>query len=325
MQVHRNSDILPYFKNAVITIGTFDGVHTGHQQIIEQLKREAEKYSGETVIITFDPHPRKIVHGPQKEVRLINTLEEKIELLAKSGIDHLVVIPFTTAFSQLSAQEYIKDFLIDKFHPHTIIIGYDHRFGKSRTGDYHLMEEMSSIFNYRLCEIPVHVLNAISVSSTRIRQAITDCEIANANELLGYSFFFSGSVTEGEKLGKKIGFPTANLRINDPEKLIPGDGVYAVHACLVDGENGIRTETGLPGKFGKLYSGMMNIGFRPTVDGSKHHIEVHIFDFSEMIYGRTLRVFSEFFLRKEVKFNGIDALREQLFRDQKEASRYLNV
>ncbi|MFI5154779.1 MAG: bifunctional riboflavin kinase/FAD synthetase [Chitinophagales bacterium] len=316
---------MPYFKNAVITIGTFDGVHTGHQQIIEQLKREAEKYSGETVIITFDPHPRKIVHGPQKEIRLINTLEEKIELLAKSGIDHLVVIPFTTAFSQLSAQEYIRDFLIDKFHPHTIIIGYDHRFGRGRTGDYHLMEEMSSVFTYRLCEIPVHVLNAISVSSTRIRQAIIDCEIGYANELLGYSFFFSGSVIEGEKLGEKIGFPTANLRINDPEKLIPGDGVYAVHACLAEDENGVNTGIPVPRKFGKIYSGMMNIGFRPTVDGSRHLIEVHLFDFAEIIYGLELRVFSEFFLRKEVKFNGIEALREQLFRDQEEAGRYLKV
>ena len=325
MQVHRNSAILPYFKNAIITIGTFDGVHTGHQQIIEQLKREAEKYSGETVIITFDPHPRKIVHGEKNEVRLINTLEEKIELLADNGIDHLVIIPFTAEFSQLSAQEYIRDFLIEKFHPHTIIIGYDHRFGKGRTGDYHLMEEMSSVFSYRLCEIPVHVLNAISVSSTRIRQAITDCDISKANELLGYSFFFSGKVAEGEKLGKKIGFPTANLRIGDPEKLIPGDGVYAVHACLIEGEIGSRPDQYAPEKIGKLYSGMMNIGFRPTVDGTKHLIEIHIFDFSEMIYGRTLRVFTEFFLRKEFKFNGIEALKEQLFRDRAEAGRYLKA
>ena len=194
MQLHRNSTNLPSFKKAVITIGTFDGVHTGHQQIIQQLKKEAQSIGGETLIITFDPHPRKIVNGNHEEIRLINTLDEKIELLARNGIDHLVIIPFTTSFSQMSAEEYIRDFLIEKFQPHTIIIGYDHRFGKGRKGDYHLMEEMSPIFHYKLCEIPVHILDAISVSSTRIRAAILGAEIEMANQLLGYSFFFEGKV-----------------------------------------------------------------------------------------------------------------------------------
>src|ERR1035438_7030672 len=172
MQVHRNLDQLPVFTNAVITIGTFDGVHTGHQQIIRQLKEEAEKIKGETVIITFDPHPRKVIGSFLKQIRLINTLEEKTELLAQKKIDHLVIVTFTEAFSQLTADQYIEEFLIKKFHPHTIITGYDHRFGKDRKGDYHLLEDLSEDLGYTLKEIPVQVLNSISISSTRIREAI---------------------------------------------------------------------------------------------------------------------------------------------------------
>jgi len=310
MQVHRNSEKLPYFKLAVITIGTFDGVHTGHQQIIHQLKEEAGKCHGETVIITFDPHPRKIVHGATKEIKLINTLDEKIELLEKSGIDHLVVIPFTEAFSQMSAEEYIDEFLIRRFNPHTIIIGYDHRFGKGRTGNYELMEKMSTVFSYVLCEIPVHLLNAISVSSTRIREAISTADIETANDLLGYSFFFSGVVVEGNKLGRTIGYPTANLNVANPEKLIPGNGVYAV-------------EIGLEGSI-ERFRGMMNIGVRPTVDGSRRVIEVNLFHFDQSIYGKHLRVSVRKHLREEIKFSGLDALKAQLAEDARHAQQVLS-
>ncbi|MBS1597771.1 MAG: bifunctional riboflavin kinase/FAD synthetase [Bacteroidetes bacterium] len=312
MQVHRNSDDLN-FNNAVITIGTFDGVHTGHQQVIEQLKTEAAKIKGETAIITFDPHPRKIVNSALG-IKLINTTDEKIELLAKKGVDHLIVVPFTDAFSKLTAEEYVSEFLIKKFHPHTIIIGYDHRFGAGRKGDYHLLEELCETFNYELREIPVHLLDTISVSSTRIREAISTGNMEVANELLGYPFFFEGIVVEGNKLGRKIGYPTANLNIGNDEKLIPGDGVYAVEIEIKDPELKIEGRT--------IFRGMMNIGFRPTVDGSKRMIEVNIFNFDKDIYGKIVRVHVKKFLRGEQKFSGLDALKEQLANDKRESLAY---
>jgi len=309
MQVYKNPDDLTFSKNAVITIGTFDGVHTGHKQVIEQLKNEAANINGETVIVTFDPHPRKVVNIAAG-IKLINTTEEKIELLSKKEIDHLVIVPFTDAFSKLTAEEYISEFLIKKFHPHTIIIGYDHRFGSGRKGDYHLLENLSETFHYVLREIPVHILNTISVSSTRIRDAITRGDMEVANELLGYSFFFEGVVVEGNKLGRKIGYPTANLSIDNEEKLIPGDGVYAVEVE--------SKETGL------TKQGMMNIGFRPTVDGTKRIIEVNIFDFDEDIYGKKLRIHVKKFLRGEQKFSGLEALKNQLAKDKSESMAYFH-
>ncbi|PWT71018.1 MAG: riboflavin biosynthesis protein RibF [Bacteroidetes bacterium] len=313
MQVHRNSAILPSFKNAVITIGTFDGVHVGHQQIIEQLKNEAIRIQGETVIITFDPHPRKVIQAASN-IKLINTLEEKIELLAEKGIDHVVVVPFTEQFSKLTAEQYVSEFLVEKFHPHTIIIGYDHRFGAGRQGDYHLLENLSETFNYKLLEIPVQVLHAISVSSTRIREAVAKSDIATANELLGYPFFFEGLVIQGDKLGRQLGYPTANLQIENQEKLLPGDGVYAV-----DVKFRTEAETQHDPALSERHQGMMNIGFRPTLNGTRRMYEVNIFDFDQSIYGKHLRVFLKKFLRAEQKFNGLDALKAQLALDKKAA------
>lgn len=310
MTVHKNLDQLPAFKNAVVTIGTFDGVHTGHLQIINQLKEEAKAVCGESVIITFNPHPRRIVHNQNAEIRLINTLPEKIELLEAQGIDHLVIVPFTKAFAEQPANEYIENFLVKYFHPHTIIIGYDHRFGHNRQGDYHLLEAVKKQFNFRVKEIPEHVLQNSAISSTRIRQAIINGQIKTANEFLGYNYFFEGSVIEGNKLGRTIGYPTANLRIEDAEKLVPGNGVYAVEVIgqwsLVNGE-------------AARLKGMMNIGVRPTVDGTKRSIEVNIFDFDGDIYGQTLRVYVKAYLRGEVKFAGLDGLKEQLAKDEVEA------
>jgi riboflavin kinase/FMN adenylyltransferase len=320
MTVHYQTEALPDFRNAVITIGTFDGVHTGHQQIIKQLTEEAKNVNGESVIITFHPHPRKILSA-FKEIKLINTIEEKIELLAAKEIDHLIVIPFTEAFSQLSAEEYITHFLVAKFHPHTIIIGYDHRFGKGRKGDYHLMEDFSERCNYRLLEIPAHVLNEVSVSSTRIREAIIDADISTANELLGYDFFFEGLVVEGNKLGRTIGYPTANLKIINEEKLVPGNGVYAVELSMVNGQWSV--EKGSPFTIHHSPKGMMNVGNRPTINGTTKIIEVNIFDFDEDIYGKTIRVYLKKYLRSEQKFSGLDALKEQLAKDKEQAILYL--
>lgn len=299
MQVHRSIENLPTFTNAVITIGTFDGVHSGHKIICRALVEEAQRVKGESVIITFDPHPRKIVK-PEQSLQLINTVEEKIELLENTGIQHLVVVPFTKDFAELSADAYIQDFLIDKFHPHTIIIGYDHHFGKGRVGNYALLEVKKSIFHYQLIEIPRHVLDEIAVSSTKIRNALLNSDVETANKLLGYDFFFEGRVIEGDKLGRKLGYPTANLALTDPEKVHLGHGVYAVYV-QVDGEH---------------KKGMLSIGTRPTITGSDERIEVNIFDFDKEIYGEVIRVMVKQFIRPQVKYPSLDVLVQQLHRDK---------
>ncbi|HSC38533.1 MAG TPA: riboflavin kinase, partial [Chitinophagaceae bacterium] len=214
----------------MVTIGTFDGVHPGHCRIIDQLKEEAQAIGGETVLITFHPHPRKILagHGP---VLLINTLEEKIELLEAQGVDHLVVVPFTPAFSSQPAEKYVEDFLVARFHPHTVIIGYDHRFGQHRSGDFTLLEQYAARGAFELIEIPGQVIDEVTISSTRIRQALLEGRLDEARKFLGYDYFFEGIVTEGNKLGRTIGYPTANLQVEE-EKLIPGNGVYAVSALV---------------------------------------------------------------------------------------------
>lgn len=305
MQVHRNPDQLPVFRNAVITIGTFDGVHIGHRRIIDKLKTEAVAAGGETVIITFHPHPRKVVSSPILGIRLLNTLDEKIELLQQLSINHLVVVPFTDAFANQPAEEYVKNFIVEKFRPHTIIIGYDHRFGKERKGDFRMLEVMSSQMGFRLVEIPQHVLDEVTISSTRIRQALLEGNIEQANRLLGYEYFFSGTVVHGDKLGRQLGYPTANLKMTDEEKLVPADGIYAVYAQ--------------PESWHKKLKGMMSIGFRPTVDGKKRVIEVNLFDFDEELYGRTLRVFVKKYLRQEEKYDNLDDLVKQMAKDKEDS------
>jgi len=307
MKIHRDINALPEFTNAVITIGTFDGVHLGHCQIIDNLKEEAAKANGESVIITFHPHPRKVVSSVITGVRLINTLPERIELLEKTGIDHLVIVPFTDFFASQTAEAYIRDFLVANFKPHTIIIGYDHRFGKERSGDYKLMEEKAPVYHYRLKEIPDHILNAIKVSSTNIRNAILQGNIEEANNFLGYLFFFEGEVFHGDKIGREIGYPTANLKSTDEEKIALGDGIYAVYADVE----------------GKRYKGMMSIGFRPTVNGKIRVTEVNLFDFAKEIYGETIRITVKKYLRAEVRFNNLEELTVQLHKDKEDSLKCL--
>ena len=307
MKVHYSTDNLPAFRNAVITIGTFDGVHRGHRQIIESLKATAAEAGGESVIITFHPHPRKIVSSVITGVRLINTLPEKISLLEETGIDHLVVVPFTDFFANQTAEEYIRDFLVANFHPHTIIIGYDHRFGRDRSGGYELLEQMAPVYNFTLKEIPAHVLDAVKVSSTHIRNAILHSRVEEANNQLGYHFFFEGEVVHGDKIGRSIGYPTANLKCTDEEKIALGDGIYAVYVTLE----------------GQEYKGMMSIGFRPTVNGKKRVTEVNIFGFNREIYGSIIKVTVKKYLRSEVKFNGLEELKQQLHKDKVDSLQYL--
>lgn len=303
MKVHQYTDHLPLFRNAVITIGTFDGVHQGHRQIISSLQQEAAAAGGETVIITFHPHPRWVLRN--HDIQLINTIDERIELLRQAGIDHLVIVPFTDAFSKLSAEEYVEHFLVEHFHPHTIIIGYDHRFGNNRKGDFRMLEAYAARGLFRLKEIPEHVINDNTVSSTTIRHSVLQGHIQEANRLLGYPFFFTGEVVEGNKLGRTIGYPTANIHIKEPEKLIPANGVYAVTAELMNEK-------------GRLYQGMMNIGLRPTVGGKNRTIEVNLFGFQRDIYHQPIRVYVYRYLRDEVKFNGLDALKDQLALDRQD-------
>lgn len=315
MKVHKDPRQLPAFRQAVVTIGTFDGVHNGHRQIIERMKAEAARIDGETVIVTFHPHPRKIVNSTILGVRLLNTLDERIMLLGHLGIDHLVIVPFTDAFANQEAENYVSDFLVKLFNPHTIIIGYDHRFGKDRRGDYRLLEELAPRYGFELREIPRHVLDEIAVSSTRIREALLQGELETANRLLGYSFLFTGQVVHGDKLGRQLGYPTANLRIHDEEKMIPANGIYAVRAALVEPQ-----QQQFPPQY---INGMMSIGFRPTVDGKKRVIEINLFDFSEEIYDRYLMVAVEQYLRAEVRFNSLDELIVQMGKDREESLRIL--
>ncbi len=326
MKVHSDIHHLPPFRKAVVTIGTFDGVHLGHRQIIDQLKKEALAIGGETVLVTFHPHPRKILPGHQP-VPLLNTLAEKTELLEAQGIDHLVVVPFTPAFSAQTAEAYVEAFLMARFQPHTVIIGYDHRFGQNRSGDFKLLEKYAAQHAFKLIEIPGQLIDTVTISSTRIRHALLEGNAAEARRLLGYDYFFEGTVVEGNKLGRVLGYPTANLQVEE-EKLVPGNGIYAVTAEV----RSRKSEVGafaLPSGFSpqpsdfKLLNGMMSIGVRPTVGGTPRTIEVNLFDFNKDIYGCTLRVYLKKYLRPEEKFESLEALKEQLAKDKIDSLAFL--
>ena len=303
MTVHHDLNQLPAFKNAVITTGAFDGVHIGHQEIISRMKQIALEMKGETVIVTFHPHPRKVISSIPGEIKQLTSLEERIELLTQSGIDHLVVVNFDYAFSNLTADAYVKTFLFDHFHPHTILVGYDHRFGNGRNGNFELLQKFGAELGFKVEQIHEKIISDEIVSSTHIRNYILEHQIEKANALLGYPYLFDGFVVRGNQIGRTIGFPTANLHINNEEKIIPSNGVYAVKVkgkCLGD----------------TIYNGMMNIGIRPTVDGQKKVIEVHILDFDQDIYEQNLTVMVYEYIRGEVKFDGLEALKAQLAKDK---------
>lgn len=303
MKVYRDINSLPDFTNAVITTGSFDGVHTGHVQIIEQLIKEAEKINGTPVLITFYPHPKQVVQMKEKALYILNTPEEKYELLQLKGIENIVVVPFDKEFSELLAHDYISNFLVANFHPSIIVVGYDHRFGNNREGNFDLLKSKEAEYNFEVKEIPEHVLTDITISSTKIRAAMLEGDIEKAASYLGYHYYFSGTVIQGNKLGRTIGYPTANLQIQDEYKLVPANGVYAVDVQLSS----------------RNLKGMMNIGIRPTVDGTKRVIEVNIFNFDEDIYGQTLKITLKKNLRSEVKFAGLEELKGQLAKDKEDA------
>ncbi len=314
MKVYRNLDLLPSFVNPVVTIGTFDGVHLGHQQILSHLKNEALAIHGETVVITFHPHPRNIV-GDTTGVQLLTTLEEKIELLEAAKINYLVVVPFDDFFANQSAEAYVVNFLYQKFKPHTFIIGYDHRFGNKRSGDYQLLEKLGKQLGFIVKEIPQQLLNNATISSTQIRKSLLQADLKTATALLGYSYFFSGIVIRGDQIGRTIGYPTANLQLLTNEKLVPGDGVYAVLIKIKQNTNSQEN----------VLKGMMYIGSRPVVNGKRRVIEVNIFDFNQDIYDSEVQITLHQWIRGDIHFNGLDALKNQLAIDQIHSLEALSV
>lgn len=301
MHIHRDLTHLPAFRRAVITIGTFDGVHTGHRHIIQQLQQAATACDGETVIITFDPHPREVLQPGSNTVHLLTTLDEKIALLAAEGVDHLVIVPFTREFSGLSAQAYLEDFLIERFNPHTIIIGYDHRFGHNREGGLELLEAEQTRYGFSLIEIPQQIVHDLTVSSTKIRKSLQEGNVHLANELLGYQYFLEGTVIHGDKMGRKLGYPTANIQLPDYRKLIPAQGIYAIKVHIQGYDQPIN--------------GVMSIGTRPTFNGNDLRLEAHIFDFSGDLYDQVIRVEMISYIRANQKFDNVEALIAQMDKD----------
>ncbi|PUZ24484.1 hypothetical protein/riboflavin kinase / FMN adenylyltransferase [Chitinophaga costaii] len=309
MQVHRDLGQLPDFYRAVITIGTFDGVHTGHRYILQQLDKSAKTSGGEKVIITFDPHPREVLRPQDKPIHILTTLPEKIALLEQCGIDHLVVVPFTMAFAGMSASDYIADFLIARFHPHTIIIGYDHRFGHNREGGLPLLEQEQTRYGYELIEIPEQVVHDLTVSSTKIRANLEAGQVALANELLGYPYCISGTVMHGDKMGRQLGYPTANVQLPDARKLIPAEGIYAIRVQLQQETN--------------WRPGVMSIGTRPTFNGADVRLEAHLFDFQGDLYDQVIHIQFIEYLRPNRKFDDVKALIEQMDKDSARAKTIL--
>jgi len=306
LKIYNNLSDFKRLNNAVATIGTFDGVHFGHQKIIKRLCELARSTGGESVILTFFPHPRMIIDPENKDLKMINTIEEKAEILASLGVDHLIITPFTRDFSNLSPSEYIKNILVDTIGIKQLIVGYDHRFGKDRSGSMKDLVTFSTLYGYQIEEIGEQDVNDVAVSSTRIRESLLNGQVALAAEYLGYQFSLCGPVIKGDKIGRTIGFPTANIFIEQPYKLIPSDGIYAV---TVEMEN-------------ESYKGMAYIGQRPTINGMTRNIEVNIFDFNREIYGQYIKMNFCEFLRHDVKFTGLEALKLQLQQDKEDTLAY---
>ena len=301
MEVIRDLKLFPKLTNAVVTSGTFDGVHVGHQKILKRLVENARQIGGKSVVITFWPHPRHVLSDERdKLVFLLTSIEERIELLRKFEVDYLLIIPFTPAFANLTSSQFISEILVNTIGTKKLVIGYDHRFGKNREGSFEYLNENAPHFGFEVEEIPREDVDHVGVSSTKIRKALEAGDIDTANKYLGYFYRLTGTVSEGEKLGRTIGFPTANLEILEPLKLIPARGVYAVYGKVK----------------GRKLKGMLNIGVRPTVGGNLNQtIETNFFDFDQDIYHQELQLELVARLRDEQKFDGLEAMKAQLAED----------
>ena len=308
MRVYNNIDEFTAVNNAVVTIGTFDGVHLGHRKIISGIKELAESTGGETVILTFFPHPRMILHPEDESLKLITTIAEKAELMERIGVDHLIITPFSRDFSNQSAESYIRDVLVNKIGTKKIVIGYDHRFGKDRQGGFEDLQRLSPVYGFDVVEIPEQDINEVAISSTRIRNALLSGDIHLANAFLGYPFFITGKVVRGDQIGRQLGYPTANIVVEEKYKLIPCDGIFAVTVIIAD----------------QKYKGMAYIGSRPTVNGLTRNIEVNIFDFNEEIYNQTIRMEFHHYIRGDVKFSSLDELKIQLAQDKVDVLKVMN-
>ena len=305
MKLHQTLNLYPKSPSA-ITIGTFDGVHLGHRKIIKRLQTVAKEKGLESVILTFFPHPRMILQ-PAVEMKLLNTIDERKEILLNLGIDHLVIKEFTVEFSKLLADQYVKDILIDGLNAKYIIIGYDHRFGRNRRADIHDLIAFGKQFDFKVEEISVKDVEDVAVSSTKIRLALNGGDIKTANTFLGYNYFLTGTVIKGKQIGQQIGFPTANIYIKENYKLIPKNGVYIVKSVI---EN-------------TVFFGMMNIGTNPTVDGTTQSIEVHFFDLNQTLYEKQIKIEILERLRDEYKFDSLEALQIQLKADKEDSLNFI--
>jgi len=300
MRIYHNIDEFTRLKNAVVTIGTFDGVHVGHRKIISGIKDLADETGGETVLLTFFPHPRMILHPEDESLKMINTINEKAEMLEQIGIDHLIITPFSRDFSNQSPEDYIRDVLVNKIGTKKIVIGYDHRFGKDRQGGFADLQRLGPVYGFDIVEIPEQDISEVAISSTRVREALLNGAIELANAFLGYPFFITGTVVRGDQIGRQIGYPTANIVIDEKYKLIPLDGIFAV-----------KVKTG-----DTIYNGMAYIGTRPTINGVTRNIEVNIFDFDKEIYNEQIRMEFYHFIRGDMKFASLDELKEQIRKDK---------
>ncbi len=291
---------IPQNNGFVITQGTFDGVHLGHQHVLKQVVNLAKSYSKPSLLITFHPHPRLVIDPKNTSIKLLSSIEEKAKKILEMGIDYVLVLSFTHEISQFSPREFVNEILVKKLNVECMVVGYDHRFGKNRSGGFEELTNLATEFNFDVKEIDASEIEEIAVSSTRIRKALNSGNLESANELLGRPYILSGTVVKGKQLGRQLGFPTANIQIDEPNKLIPPNGVYIGYTLI--GET--------------KYKIMLNIGVRPTVDGTTQTIEAHILDFNNDIYNQQITLFLVQFLREEQRFNGLDALKIQLQKDE---------
>lgn len=306
MKIFKQFPLPEQIVNPVITLGTFDGVHSGHVKILQRLKQKAEAIRGTSVVITFDPHPRQVLFPHDDNLRLLNTLEERIENIGKHGIDIVIVQEFTKEFSRLTAIEFVRDYLINQIGLKELVIGHDHHFGRNREGSIEILKEMAQTFGFDLDQIPAQLIDEVSVSSTKVRNAIQTGEMQTANQFLGYNFCLSGLVVKGKGLGNQLGFPTANINIANPHKILPAFGVYAVRTFIDN----------------TWYKGVMNVGIKPTVSTTADiNVEVYIMDFSQDIYGKQIKVEVLKRIRSEKKFDSVNELKKQIGLDVEEAKK----
>lgn len=307
MQVISGLENIYKIKDSILTQGTFDGVHTGHLKILNSIVSLAKVSNCKSVLLTFDPHPRQILSSENNNIKLLSSLDEKLELLENTGLDYVIVINFDKNFAEMSAEDFVKKILVEKIGVKTMVVGYDHRFGRNREGTFADLEKLSNKYNFNVKEIEAFDIENAVVSSTKIRKSLLQGDVFTANKYIGRYYQLGGTVIEGKRLGTEIGYPTANIKVDNNEKLIPANGVYAVKVKYKN----------------KLYGGMLNIGNRPTIQNAKWSVEVNIFEFNKNIYNENLTICFISRMREEKKFDSIEELKNQLTKDKHNANKIL--